>query len=159
MRHTKVAGVVGARRVLEQAEPRSESPMETRLRMLLVANGLPRPAAQVSLYDTVGRFAGRPDLYYREACLGIEYDGGNHRDRLTDDNRRQNRLHEIGVSLLRYSAPDLIERPAAIVAEVRAALQPPCRLPGSGPQFAPGEGRFPANGKGVRGGGARSPAA
>ena len=37
-----VPGIRGARLVLEFAEPRSESPMESRLRMLLVGGGLPR---------------------------------------------------------------------------------------------------------------------
>src|SRR5438067_13649072 len=64
--------------------------METRLRMLLVLAGLPRPAAQVSLQDARGRFLGRPDLYCPGARLGIEYDGATHRESLAADNRRQN---------------------------------------------------------------------
>jgi len=122
LRHDHIKGVVSARRVLEFVEPKSESPMETRLRMLLVLAGLPRPEAQVPLYDARGAFVARPDLYYEEARLGLEYDGENHRDRLTSDNRRQNRLHHIGVSLLRYTAPDLRERPTAVVSEVRSAV-------------------------------------
>jgi hypothetical protein len=39
-------GVGAARRVLDLAEPAAESPMETRLRMLLVLNGLPRPRSR-----------------------------------------------------------------------------------------------------------------
>lgn len=122
LKQDHVKGVVNARRVLEYVEPKSESPMESRLRMLLVLAGLPRPEAQASLYDSQGRFVARPDLYYPAARLGLEYDGENHRDRLTSDNRRQNRLHQLGVSLLRYTAPDLRERPSAIVAEVRDAV-------------------------------------
>ncbi|MGH7922761.1 MAG: endonuclease domain-containing protein [Candidatus Dormibacteraceae bacterium] len=120
--HSAVAGVVRARRAIEHAEPKSESPMETRLRMLLVLRGLPRPEAQVSVCDPSGGFLGRPDLYYSEAGLGLEYDGENHRDRLTADNQRQNRLQQAGIRLLRYTAPDLAQRPDAVVAEVRAAL-------------------------------------
>jgi hypothetical protein len=51
-----------SRRAIRLAEPASESPMESRLRMLLVLGGLPRPQAQVSLTDRKGRFLGRPDL-------------------------------------------------------------------------------------------------
>ncbi len=120
--HRGRKGVAGARRTLEHAEPKAESPMESRLRMLLVGAGLPRPQAQVALCDAHGTFVGRPDLYYPEAQLGVEYDGENHRDRLTSDNRRQNRLHQVGVTLLRYTASDFSERPHAIVGEVRAAL-------------------------------------
>lgn len=133
--HDHVKGVVNARRVLGFLEPKSESPMESRLRMLLVLAGLPRPEAQVSLCDSQGRFVARPDLYYPEARLGLEYDGENHRDRLTADNRRQNRLHQIGVSLLRYTAPDLRERPAAIVAEVRDAVR--ARMGANGASMGP----------------------
>lgn len=115
-------GIKIARRTLELAEPKSESPMESRLRMLLVGAGLPRPHAQVSIHDHAGLFAGRLDLYYPDARLGIEYDGENHRERLTDDNRRQNRLQQLGIRLLRYTAPDLRERPHVILGEVRQAL-------------------------------------
>ena len=124
-RHEGVAGVVKARKVLEHLEPKSESPMESRLRMLLVRAGLPRPEAQVTLRDRWGGFVARVDLYYPAARLAVEYDGDQHRDQLTADNRRQNRLHEIGVTVLRYTAPDLKERPNQVVDQVRAAL-PKC---------------------------------
>lgn len=121
--HQGVHGVVKARVVVPHLEPKSESPMESRLRMLLVLNGLDRPDAQVSLCDAGGRFVARVDLYYPEARLALEYDGDQHRDQLTADNRRQNRLRDLGISLLRYTAPDLKERPGQVVAQVRAALQ------------------------------------
>ena len=127
-RHEGIAGVVKARKVLEHLEPKSESPMESRLRMLLVRAGLPRPEAQVTLRDRQGGFVARVDLYYPGARLAVEYDGGQHRDQLTEDNRRQNRLHEIGVTVLRYTAPDLKERPNQVVDQVRTALsEPPFR--------------------------------
>lgn len=120
--HRGAQGVVGARRAIDLVDGRSESPMETRLRLLLVQNGLPRPEAQVSIHGPGNVFLGRLDLYYEEARLGIEYDGDNHRDRLVSDNQRQNRLLEAGVHLLRYTSVDLFTRPIAVVAEVRAAL-------------------------------------
>lgn len=129
-------GVTGARRAVGLAEPKSESPMESRLRMLLVGAGLPRPQAQVPVHDPAGIFAGRLDLYYPKARLGLEYDGENHRERLTDDNRRQNRLQKLGIALLRYTAPDLRERPHVILGEVRNALRrgtTPARVPGGAP--------------------------
>ncbi len=121
-----VTGVVGARRAIEHAEPRAESPMETRLRMLLIGAGLPRPEAQVAILEGT-RFVARLDCFYPSAMLGIEYDGENHRDRLTEDNRRQNRLLRVGVQLLRYTGPDLRDRPQQVVAEVRTALRRPIK--------------------------------
>ena len=96
--------------------------MDTRLRMVLVLGGLPRPKVQIEIFDDEGEFAGRIDLYYEGCRLGIEYDGATHRDSLVDDNRRQNHLLNAGVTLLRFAAADLRARPQAIVAQVRAQL-------------------------------------
>jgi hypothetical protein len=116
-------GIAQARRVLELVEPGVESPMESRLRMVLVLGGLPRPQVQVELHDAGGRFLGRPDLLYPRARLAIEYDGDNHRERLVADNRRQNGLQRAGYTLLRYTAPDVYGRAGVIVDEVRAQLR------------------------------------
>jgi hypothetical protein len=106
------------------AEP-AESPMETRLRWLLLEAGLPRPEVQADLHDADGQFVGRADLLYRVARLVIEYDGTNHRDRLVEDNRRQNTLINAGFRILRYTAADVHRRPEAIVMQVRRALRAP----------------------------------
>ena len=106
---------LGLGRFDDLAEP-AESPMETRLRWLLIQAGLPRPEVQAKLSF------GRADLFYRAAQLVIEYDGGNHRDRLVDDDRRQNALVEAGYKLLRYTAPDVYQRSDLIVTQVRKAL-------------------------------------
>lgn len=115
-------GIKKLRQVLQHVEPAAESPMESRLRMLLVLAGLPRPKAQVSIHNRWGRFVGRPDLYYEKQRLGIEYDGGVHRLQLAADNRRQNLLLEAGVSLLRFTASDLLGSPESVVSQVRAML-------------------------------------
>jgi len=96
--------------------------METRLRWLLIDAGLPVPEVQTDLYNGEGDFVGRADLYYPSAHLVIEFDGGNHRDRLVSDDRRQNALIEAGYRVLRFTAADLYGRPDAIVALVRAFL-------------------------------------
>jgi hypothetical protein len=117
-----IPGSARLRRAIDLAEPKTESPMETRLRLLLILAGLPRPCAQVSLLDERGRFLGRPDLLYRDQCLVIEYDGGVHRETLVNDDRRQNRLLGAGYRVLRFTAPDVLGNPDAVVAQVRAAL-------------------------------------
>jgi very-short-patch-repair endonuclease len=120
--HLGAKGIARLRRVVDLAEPRAESAMETRLRMLLVLARLPRPEVQVSIHDEHGGFLGRPDLLYRIQRLAIEYDGGNHRDRLADDNRRQNRLVGAGYRLLRFTAVDVYRTPESVVNQVRHAL-------------------------------------
>jgi very-short-patch-repair endonuclease len=115
-------GVVTLRKAMQHVEPAAESPMETRLRMLLVAAGLPRPEAQVEIRDELMRFVGRLDLYYRAQRLGLEYDGATHRENLVEDNRRQNRLLNAGVRLLRFTAGDIYHSRGAVVSQVRRQL-------------------------------------
>ena len=114
-------GVAMLRKVTTHVEPLTESPMETRMRMLFVLNGLERPEAQVPIYDG-HRFLGRVDLYYRDARLAIEYDGANHNGKLADDDRRQNLLMAAGVRLLRFTAGDIYNAPDRVVSQVRREL-------------------------------------
>ena len=118
------AGVRRLRFLATLAAP-AESPMETRLRWILIQAGLPRPEVQTNLHDADGRFVGRADLYYSAARLVLEYDGGNHRDRLVDDDRRQNLLVTAGFRLLRFTAADIYGRPDVVQAQVRGALLAP----------------------------------
>ena len=115
-------GIRKFRSVIKLAEPRAESPMESRLRMLLILAGLPRPAAQVSIYDRNGRFVGRPDLYYEKEQLGIEYDGASHRASLAEDNRRQNLLLSAGVRLVRFTGADVMQRSGTVASQVAGLL-------------------------------------
>jgi len=115
-------GICNLRRAIEHAEPAAESPMESRLRMTIVLGGLPRPKAQVPIHDHRGRFLARLDLYYEKARLGIEYDGGHHRDTLAEDNRRQNKLLNAGIRLLRFTRADVMSTPNLLVDQVRAML-------------------------------------
>ena len=115
-------GVARLRRVVGFVEPAAESPMESRLRMVLMLGGLPRPLAQVSLHDSKGRFLGRPDLYYPSHQLGLEYDGGTHRASMVEDNHRQNRLLAAGIRLLRFTAGDVLHSPDSITTQVRGYL-------------------------------------
>lgn len=78
-----VAGVVA------WADPRAESPMETRLRIRLIRAGLPRPAVQYEVRDEYGFVLARVDLAYPAAQLAIEYDGAVHFDRYRADRDRQ----------------------------------------------------------------------
>ncbi len=107
--------------LMSLAEP-AESPMETRLRWLLIEAGLPRPQVQVDVRTEDGRFLGRADLFYPEARLVVEFDGGNHRERLVADNRRQNGMLSAGFRMLRFTAADVFGRPEAVSGLVRGAL-------------------------------------
>jgi len=136
-------GVAKLRKVADLADAASESPMETRLRVLLELEGLPRPQSQVPIHDIEGRFIGRPDLYYPTHRLGLEYDGGTHRDSLAEDNRRQNRLLAAGIRLLRFTAGDIYNHPDSIAAQVRSILASP-PVPGTAGLAAERSPREPA---------------
>jgi hypothetical protein len=102
-------GIARLRALSSWAAP-AESPMETRLRWLLIQARLPIPEVQADLRDSSARLLGRADLYYSSARLVPEYDGANHRERLVDDNRRQNLLVNAG-----YRLCDSLRRISAIV--------------------------------------------
>ena len=128
------AGRPGAARLrrLTNLAASAESPMETRLRWLLISAGLPRPEVQVDLFDAGGEFAGRADLLYRGARLVIEFDGGNHRERLVGDDRRQNLITTVGFRLLRFTSADVYQRHDVVVAQVRGELARARALSGPG---------------------------
>jgi very-short-patch-repair endonuclease len=123
-------GIKRLRRAVHLADARTESPMESRLRMLLIKARLPRPTVQAELLDASGNFIARADLYYPDRRLVVEYDGTNHRDRMAADLRRQNALLNAGFHLLRFSSSDLRE-PLSIVAQVRRARAALPRIPDS----------------------------
>ena len=118
--HAGDKGIRRLRRAVRLADARSESPMETRLRMELIRGRLPLPCVQAELLDAGGRFIGRADLYYPDRKLVIEYDGENHKDRMVADLRRQNALLNAGYHLLRFTFGDL-RAPGLVVAQVRRA--------------------------------------
>ncbi len=57
-----------------------DSPMETRLRMLLVLAGLPEPKVNHEIVDRNGRVLRRLDLSYPAIRLIVEYNGRQHAD-------------------------------------------------------------------------------
>ena len=64
--------------VLALATPYSGSSMETRLRMLIIDAGLPRPQVQWVVQDERARTAIWLDLAWPEHKIGIEYEGEVH---------------------------------------------------------------------------------
>lgn len=110
--------------VLALADPRAESPMESRARLALVLRGLPRPEAQYSVYDDNGDFVARLDMAYPHLRLGVEYDGRGHLDDAVRerDLRRANELELCGWLVLRFSSADVYIRPDAMARQVQVAI-------------------------------------
>jgi very-short-patch-repair endonuclease len=117
-------GSARARAVLPVADARAESPMESVLRWLLHAAGLPRPVLQHEVRDSGGRFIGRADIAWPDRMVLVEFDGEVHRQRevFVHDLRRQNQLIAAGWIVLRFTSADVLGRPGEVVAEIRRAL-------------------------------------
>ncbi|HET8616939.1 MAG TPA: DUF559 domain-containing protein [Actinomycetales bacterium] len=118
-------GAALLRRALPLVEPRTDSPMETRLRLLLVLAGLPQPVAGRDVALT-GAWIARPDLSYPELRIAIEYDGDHHRvdrQQWQSDIYRRRLLEEAGWLVLVFTADDVLRRPDETVRRVRSALQ------------------------------------
>jgi Protein of unknown function (DUF559)/AbiEi antitoxin C-terminal domain len=118
-------GVGRFREAATLTRPHVESPMETRLRLTVMAGGLPEPVVQHEVRDRSGRVVGRLDLAYDDIRVGLEYDGEHHRERVTfqRDAVRLNRLRLMGWTVLRFTADDVLRHPERVVAHVRAALR------------------------------------
>ena len=71
-------GAPGARLAATYVRERVDSPMESRLRMLIVLAGLPEPEVNITLRDDYGVPIRRYDLGYRASRTAIEYDGRHH---------------------------------------------------------------------------------
>jgi very-short-patch-repair endonuclease len=123
--HRGWPGAAAARLIIPLLEPRTESLMESRVRLVIVDGGLPRPVAQFEVRDSIGRFIGRVDLAYPQWRIAIEYDGDHHRGReeYRDDQRRANALRVAGWTVLRFTASDLWRRPDQIVAHIARSFR------------------------------------
>jgi hypothetical protein len=75
-RHPGRRGVARIQGVLALATPYAGSPMETRIRLLIVAAGLPCPEVQWVVQDVGARTAIWLDLAWPELMIGIEYEVG-----------------------------------------------------------------------------------
>src|SRR4051812_9799962 len=101
--------------------------MESRLRLLLVLAGLPRPEANAAVPDEDGGWLAEADLLYRELRVIIEYDGRVHLGDVQRqaDLRRRNLLTGAGYLVLHFSADDVLRHPELVVDQVAQAMASP----------------------------------
>jgi very-short-patch-repair endonuclease len=123
-RYAGTRGNDGIFEVLSHADRRAGSPMESRLRMLLVLGGLPRPEAQWPVQDERARTAVWLDLAYPRRRVGIEYEGADHTtpDAVLRDAGRYTTLVDKGWRIYRYTKFEILQRPDRIVEQVARAL-------------------------------------
>jgi len=95
-----------------------DSPMETRLRMLIVLAGLPEPVVNVVLVHEDGSWRRRFDLCYPRIKLVVEYNGRQHRKepQRSKDRVRTEELEPEGYKILPFEAGDIYRRTFSRVA-------------------------------------------
>jgi uncharacterized protein DUF559 len=101
------------------------SPMETRLRLLIVLAGLPEPVVDHVLWDAAGGARFRLDLAYVPLRVAVEYDGRQHAHdtrQWRHDLRRREWLDAHGWRLVVVTAEGIYRDPVDTLVRVRAAL-------------------------------------
>ncbi|MGH3333875.1 MAG: DUF559 domain-containing protein [Nocardioidaceae bacterium] len=115
-----------ARRAAAYVREHVDSPMETRLRMLIVLAGLPEPKINHKVYYEDGRLRYRFDLSYPDLKLVVEYDGRQHRDDLDQwdhDTRRGDWCHDNGWRIVSVFSRGIYRRPDQTLERVHTALK------------------------------------
>jgi hypothetical protein len=125
-RYRGARGTAGLAEVVDLADAQAGSPMETRLRLLIVGAGLPRPEVQWPVQDELTRTAVWLDLAYPDHMIGVEYDGEVHTraDAVLRDIGRHTSLLDQGWRVYRYTKLDVLHCPDRIVTQLRRALSP-----------------------------------
>lgn len=124
-RHRGARGLVQLRRALLLSDGGAQSPYETKTRLVLIGDGLPRPRTQINVFCEWGAVLARIDMGWEAYKVGVEFDGAQH---WTDPAQRTwdiDRLAELearGWTIIRVSAEMLRYRPHVVVARVRRAL-------------------------------------
>lgn len=91
-------GAARARDALEEIRPGTDSPPESKLRLVIVRAGLPEPIIGHTVYFQ-GHFVGTPDLAFVKERIALDYDGSIHRDDervYTDDVERRQLFADAG---------------------------------------------------------------
>jgi hypothetical protein len=118
-------GAPRLRQAIALADERSESAMETVLRVLHVVSGIEVEPQHEFRQGT--RFVARGDLWLVGTTTLHEYDGDEHLKvaRQRDDLRRGRRLSDAGITRRGFTSADIADQPQQIVREACAATGQP----------------------------------
>ncbi len=119
----RIRGSRLARCAAEEIRAGTDSPPETRLRLVIVRAGLPEPVIGFRVHDD-GYFVGTPDLAYPEHRIALEYEGDGHRTSVKvfrDDIARRELFEDAGWRVIRVTAADL-QDPRQLISRIHRAL-------------------------------------
>jgi hypothetical protein len=114
------------RAMLGMADGGAESPQESRVRLLLVRAGLPRPVTQIPITDGYGRVVRRIDMGWPHWKVGVEYDGAQHwtdPHQHADDIDRLEFFADLGWRMVRVSSRHLRFDPQNVACRAADALR------------------------------------
>lgn len=119
-------GAKDARRAAAYVRERVDSPMETRVRMLLVLAGLPEPEVNLTIRDVDGQPKRRYDLSWPGVKVIVEYDGRHHIDRIEEweaDLERREAIDDDGWRIIVLIAKNVFDRPDLTIERVARLLR------------------------------------
>ncbi|MGW4100730.1 hypothetical protein [Mycobacterium sp. NPDC004974] len=122
-RYRGARGVARLKAVLPLVDGGAASLPETRLRLLYIDAGLPRPTTQITVVDEWGRLVRTLDMGWEEFQVASEYDGGQHqtdRAQYVKDLRVLPKLEQLGWDVMRVIKED---READVVQRAYRALK------------------------------------
>jgi hypothetical protein len=114
-------GIRQAATAIDLMDAGAESPQETRIRLLLIRAGLPRPETQIPVHDEWGQLVAVLDMGWRDVMVGVDYEGKHHWSTRRDFGRgirRHDTVTGLGWIDIRVTAEDT---DASIVGWARAA--------------------------------------
>lgn len=106
-KHRRTRGLRQLENALGLVDPGAESPRETRLRLLLIRAGYPRPRTQIPVLSPDGCRRYYLDMGWEEIMLAVEYDGDQHRTdraRFAYEIKRAADIDEVGWKVIRVAA-------------------------------------------------------
>jgi Protein of unknown function (DUF559) len=116
-------GVKQARQVIEFADERAESPLESAARVVFEQSGLEPPELQATIHGPT--FAYRVDFLWRAQQVIAEADGlvkYNDRKDLLAERERDHQLREAGYTVVHFTWQELFQTPDVVITRIRKAL-------------------------------------
>ena len=121
-------GVRQARRAVEFADERAESPLESAARVVFAEAGLEPPELQVTIHGEREPFAAVVDFLWRAPRVIAEADGlvtYNDRADLLKERERDHQLRAAGYTVVHFTWKELFQTKEVVLARLRTALETP----------------------------------
>jgi hypothetical protein len=123
---SKLRGAPLARKASAYVRHDVDSPMETRLRMLIVLGGLPEPKINLVVRDEAGHPVRRYDLWYEKSKTLVEYDGRQHIEREANweaDLDRREEIDDTDARILVITGKGVYAHPEATLRKLQRVLR------------------------------------